>query len=97
MAKIIITPPAFRDLERIRDFYDDDPVRARTHIGAIHEAISILARHPLIGRIVEDELRELVISRGKGGFLALYRHVPSAKHVRILRIRHQYELGYPDR
>jgi plasmid stabilization system protein ParE len=97
VAKIVITPPAFEDLERISDFYADDPDRARTHVRAIREAISILARHPRIGRLVDAELRELVISRGKDGFLALYRYVTRPEHVRVLRIRHQRELGYPER
>ncbi len=97
MAEIIITPPAFDDLERIGDFYASDPDRAVAHVRAIREAISILARHPRIGRIVDAELRELVISRGKDGFLALYRYVARPEHVRVLRIRHQRELGYPER
>ncbi len=90
-------PHAFEDLERILDFYADDPARARARVRASREAISILARHPLVGRIVDDELRELVISKGKDGFLALYRYVRRPEHVRILRIRHQRELGYPER
>jgi len=97
VAQIVILPPAFDDLERIRDFYADTPARAREHIEAIREAISVLARHPLVGRLVDDELRELVISRGKDGFLALYRYVERPEHVRILRVRHQRELGYPRR
>jgi len=97
VAKIVITPPAFGDLERISDFYASDPDRARAHLRAIREAISILVRHPRIGRLVDDELRELVISRGKDGFLALYRYVARPEHVRVLRIRHQRELGYPER
>jgi plasmid stabilization system protein ParE len=90
-------PPAFEDLERIVGHYADDPDRGRSHVAAIREAISILAHHPLIGRIVENELRELVISRGKHRFLALYRYVEHPEHVRILRVRHQRELGYPAR
>ena len=36
-------------------------------IDLITEAVAILARHPLIGRTVEADLRELVISRGARG------------------------------
>lgn len=95
MARIVLLPPAFEDLERILGFYANDSDRGRSRVAAIREAISILERHPLIGRIVEDPLRELVISRGKHRFLALYRYVEQPEHVRILRIRHQRELGYP--
>lgn len=51
--------------------------------------------HPFIGRRTEGELRELVISFGKTGYLALYRFIPSKDEVRILAIRHQRELDYP--
>jgi plasmid stabilization system protein ParE len=49
----------------------------------------------MIGRLVEDGVRELVISRRKTGFVALYRFTPRYDLVTILRIRHQRELGYP--
>lgn len=97
MAKIVVTPAAFEDLERIRAFHGTDRIRAIADIKTIRDAISILRRHPLIGRIVDDARRELVISSGKTGYLALYRYVQRPAHVRILRIRHQRELGYPSR
>lgn len=40
-------------------------------------------------------MRELVISYGASGYVALYR-VDSPGLVRILRIRHQREAGYRD-
>lgn len=55
----------------------------------------MLARHPLIGRRTEGELRELVISFGKTGYVALYRFLPAQDQVRILAVRHQRELDYP--
>jgi plasmid stabilization system protein ParE len=99
VAKIVFTPPAFGDLERVLDFYAKDPDRVRAHIDVIRDAISIPARHSVIGHLVDAdvELRELVISRGRHRFLALYRYVERPEHVRILRIRHQRELGYPAR
>jgi hypothetical protein len=45
---------------------------------------------------MEGELRELVISYGKTGYLALYRFLPVTDQVRTLAIRHQRELDYPD-
>jgi plasmid stabilization system protein ParE len=50
----------------------------------------------LIGRSVARPLRELVISFGKTGYVALYRFLPARDEVRILGIRHQRELDYPD-
>jgi plasmid stabilization system protein ParE len=52
----------------------------------------ILQRHPLIGRPV-GRLRELVISKGQTGYVALYRFLPEQDRVDILAIRHQRESG----
>lgn len=52
----------------------------------------MLAHHPFIGRRVEREVRELVISFGRTGYVALYRHFPIKNEVRILALRHQREL-----
>jgi plasmid stabilization system protein ParE len=62
---------------------------------AIKTAVETLAMHPFIGRRVEKETRELVISFGSTGYLALYRYVPAKDEVRVLAIRHQRELDYP--
>ena len=50
------------------------------------------------GRIVfvDARERELVISHGATGYIALYRHDARHDVVRILRIRHQREAGYRD-
>jgi plasmid stabilization system protein ParE len=55
----------------------------------------VISRHPLIGRPVAEPLRELVVSFGKTGYVALYRFLPARGEVRILGIRHQRELDYP--
>ena len=60
----------------------------------ITEAIEFLARHPKIGRPLESGLRELVISYGASGYLALYDYSPVYDDVLILRMRHQREEGY---
>ena len=61
---------------------------------AIQSAVDNLAAHPLIGRRIEGEVRELVISYGQTGYVALYRFVVPQNEVRILAIRHQRELGF---
>lgn len=38
-------------------------------------------------------MRELVISRGKTGYIALYRYDEIRDVARVLAIRHQRELG----
>ena len=49
----------------------------------------------MIGRTTDGPLRELVISFGKTGYLALYRFRPERNEVRVLAVRHQRELDYP--
>ncbi len=61
---------------------------------AIQTAVDHLAAHPLLGRRVEGEVRELIISYGKTGYIALYRFVIRLNEVRILALRHQRELGF---
>ena len=88
-------PQAFEDFERIHDFHAaTDAALARTQVELITEAGGVLVRHPMIGRSVKHGLRELVISRGKSGYVALYRYRPEADSVLVLRIRHQRELGW---
>ena len=47
-----------------------------------------------MGRRVEGDLRELVISFGDTGYIALYRFVVQQDTVRVLALRHQREIGY---
>ncbi len=60
----------------------------------IAEAVQILEHHPLIGRPTEQGMRELVISRGRTGYLALYSHNETHDVVLIFAIRHQREAGH---
>jgi plasmid stabilization system protein ParE len=61
---------------------------------AIRTAVDHLGAHPLVGRRVEGELRELVISCGKTGYAAWYRFVVARSDVRILSLRRQRQLGF---
>lgn len=62
----------------------------------IKSAVLVLGRHPLIGRVVDGTtLRELVISYGKTGFVALYRFRPKQGMVLVLAVRHQRQAGFP--
>ena len=97
MAEIVYSRNALANIERVFEYLaEKDPRAALAAASAIRDAVDVLARHPLIGRPVESELRELVISFGKSGYVALYRFAPSEDRVRVLAIRHQRELDYPD-
>jgi plasmid stabilization system protein ParE len=95
MARLSYSPRAYADLERLTLFLQDtEPTAAEETLGLITEAVQILRRHPLVGRTVEERLRELVISRGRSGYIALYSYEPEHDAVLILAIRHQRETGY---
>lgn len=95
MAKLSYSERALADLERLTDLLiDNDPEVAAGTIELIEEAVNLLIRHPLVGRPVEFELRELVISRGSTGYVALYSLEEDQNAVLVLAIRHQREAGY---
>lgn len=95
MAVIIYSEQALADLERLTDFLlQDEPVAALETADLIIEAVEVLENHPLIGRDAEEGLKELVISCGKSGYLALYSYESSQDVVLVLSIRHQREVGY---
>jgi addiction module RelE/StbE family toxin len=95
MAKISYSSHAISDLERISDFLAENGSTGQLEaLELIDEAINILARHPLIGRKAESELRELVISQGRTGYVALYSYEASQDVILVLAIRHQREAGF---
>lgn len=95
MAAIRYSPRARSDLQRPADFLaHNDPSAAVEAVELIVSAVEALERHPLLGRPVESDYRELVISRGKSGYLALYRYEEQDDRVLILAIRHQREAGF---
>lgn len=97
MAQIRLSPRAQRDLERLYDFLAArNPKAAEESFRRILDGVDVLARHPLVGRTVQGELRELVISHGKTGYVALYRFFEERNIVRVVAIRHQREAGHSD-
>ena len=53
-------------------------------------------KHREIGRPLADapELRELLITFGDSGYVALYRYDPETETIYVLAFRHQREAGY---
>jgi plasmid stabilization system protein ParE len=95
LARLIYSAIALADLDRLTDFLLEADVRAAVQtVELIGEAVEVLCNHPQIGRTVEGFLRELVISRGGSGYVALYRFDDEEDVVRVLSIRHQREAGY---
>jgi plasmid stabilization system protein ParE len=95
VATIIYSARTLGHIERAFQFlHDRNPQAAEKAAQVIQSAVLALAAHPLVGRRVEGEIRELVISYGHSGYVALYRFLVAMDEVRILAVRHQRELGF---
>ena len=97
MATLRFTPAALHDLERLANFpRESDPRAATETIPVILDGLRILASYPLIGRPIDVNRRELVIFRGRTGYLAQYSFRLNADEdedeVVIHALRHQREV-----
>lgn len=97
MARVAYTRGALQNLERLAEFLEREQAGAGLEaLQIISSAINMLEQHPLVGRSVEHGMRELVISRGRSGYLALHRFDRGEDLVLILAVRHQREAGFLD-
>ena len=95
MTRWLISEDAAQDLEELVDFLRIHQAEyAVETIDLILNALNILEQHSHIGRLVQHHFRELIISRGKTGYVALYEYDEASDVVLILAIRHQREAGY---
>lgn len=97
MTRLSLAPRIEHDLDRITDHllaHEVDDVPGR--VAEILDALQLLRRHPLIGRPVGDDLRELVIGRGARGYVARYRYDAAADEVKVAALRGQREAGFGD-
>ena len=95
MAHVEVATRALADLERLFDFLaEHNPKLARERIISVRRAFELLADHPLLGREAEEGRRELILSRGKFGYVAKCRWLADQNIVLILAVRHQMEAGY---
>jgi plasmid stabilization system protein ParE len=95
MSGVFLSQAAFDDLLRLDEFLveSDDPMAGEL-MDFILDALQVLTHQPGIGRPVEAGLRELIISRGRSGYLARYEFNDARDLVLVARIRHQRESGY---
>jgi len=95
VTRLVLASAAVRDIHRLADFLlESDPVAA-SHTGRILiDGLQVLKQHPLMGRPVEQGYRELVISRGDTGYVALYSFDIANDVAIVLSTRHQREAGY---
>lgn len=95
MTRIVLLPELAADFERIRTHLaGHQSVGADNRSDAIIKAIDALSDNPLVGRRLEEGMRELVIGRDARGYVALYRYLEELDTVIVLAIRAQREAGY---
>lgn len=96
MPQVRFSPPAIRDLERLREFLrPKSPVAAKRAGEVIVKAVQVLGLQPRLGRPIEDmpeEFREWIIDFGDSGYVARYRI--DTEGVTVLAVRQQKEVGY---
>src|SRR5213079_3746801 len=69
--RLVFAPRALDDLDRLTDFLlKQSPELAKVSAPIIVSGLQALKVHPLIGRQIEHGLRELMISRGRTGYVA---------------------------
>ncbi|MBK6975133.1 MAG: type II toxin-antitoxin system RelE/ParE family toxin [Sterolibacteriaceae bacterium] len=93
MPRLIWSPPALRDVQRLHRFLADKNANAaKRAVRAIRDGLKTVARRPGVGRPVEDmepEYREWLIEFGESGYVVLYRY--DGQTAVILAVHHQRE------
>lgn len=96
MPRLIWSPPALRDVQRLYRFLAEKNIdAAKRAVRTIREGVKVIAHQPGIGRPADDmepEYREWMIDFGDSGYVALYRF--DGQTAVIVAVRHQREVGY---
>jgi toxin ParE1/3/4 len=71
-----------------------DAAHIGERIAGIVASLELLMQHPLIGRPVENDARELVLGKGVRGHVARYRYEPATDTVVVMALRAQREGGF---
>jgi plasmid stabilization system protein ParE len=96
MPRLIWTPHALRDVQRLHRFLaEKNTDAAQRAVQAIRAGVKVLAKQPGIGRPaehMEPEFREWLIDFGDSGYVVMYRF--DGKTAVLLAVRHQREADY---
>ena len=96
MPRLIWSPSAVRDVQRIYRFLAEKKVDAAQRVvKALRSGVQIIVQHPEAGRPadeMEPEYREWMIGFGNSGYVVLYRY--DGEDAVIVAVRHQKEAGY---
>lgn len=92
MAEIIFSDAAIHDIYRLTYFLLETYPESAVETGdLIVDGLQVLASHPLVGQKKEDGLRQLLISRGRTGYVALYDYDSLQERVLVMAIERQRE------
>jgi plasmid stabilization system protein ParE len=96
MPRLIWSPPALKDVQRLYRFLaTKNSEAAKLAVKAIRESVTIIAVQPEVGRPAENmepEYREWLINFGDSGYIALYHY--DGNRALIVAVRHQKEVCY---
>jgi plasmid stabilization system protein ParE len=96
MPQVKLSPRARLDIKRLYEFLAQKDVAAASNaVDAVIQSFIPLTRIPKVGRQKDGTLlRELIISYGNSGYVALYDFDEMSDEVVITALRHQKEKGY---
>jgi plasmid stabilization system protein ParE len=84
-----------QDIERLTEFLiEHEPNTAAATATLLFNGLGMLKNHPLVGRPAELGYRELLLSRGRTGYVALYKYDVERDTAIVLAVRHQRESGF---
>ncbi|MHB1359726.1 MAG: type II toxin-antitoxin system RelE/ParE family toxin [Rhodocyclaceae bacterium] len=96
MPLLIWSEPALANVQRLFRFLaEKNPAAAKRAVKAIRDGVKILARHPQVGRVVDEldeAFRDWPVDFGDSGYVVRYRF--AGELVTILAVRHQKETGF---
>lgn len=95
MTRLVLASQLADDLSRVAEhLHAHATADIEERLAEIADAFELLTRHPLIGRKVANQRRELVIGRGARGYVALYAYDDHEDVVVIAALRAQREAGF---
>lgn len=97
MTRVVLSARVQYDLARIEQhLLSHDAADVEGRVAEILSGLAILESHPLIGRKVAGDRRELVIGRGNRGYVARYAYDALDDLVVAAALRAQREAGFGD-
>jgi len=95
LARIELAPEVGDDIDRILQHLEDyEAAHVEQRLRELIDALSVLEHNPAIGRLVQGDLRELIIGSNARGYVALYCYIAAIDTVFVLALRSQREAGY---